>query len=365
MKESSPVPQNRHNHGGDLITFAHEYGHDLSAILDLSVNTWPFGVPDGLLDTVLSTIESIDRYPDIHTTRFRSTVAEHHDVSLDSIVPCSGSIQLIYTLCSSPQYTSVITHEPTFNECRRAANVFGKFHAVNYCLEATRYQIDVEPLKVLLQDNQLVFICNPNNPTGTVASREIIHEILNMIRSTESILIVDEAFIEFSPDISVARLVSDNRNLVVLRSLTKFFGLAGLRVGYALGHPETVRKIAQFIPPWSVNSVAQAAGEWVLHNTDLYKRRRDAWRKETQRLMHALGRIGHYYVFPSRTSYFLFRVPDENHAADLYSGLCRKGIMIRRCNDFFGLDATYFRVGTRTVEENQRFLNEIEQICLG
>ncbi len=354
---------NHYKHGGDRLAFSRQYGHDVNAILDLSVNTWPFEIPDELRIRLVAELDDISSYPDIHAERFQNAAATHHGIPSECVIPSNGSIQLIYALCSSPHYQSVITFEPTFNEYRRAAEFYQKSHTSIHCFHSNKYEIDLTSLEKLIQKNQILFICHPNNPTGAAIPNEILQKLIELVNQNDSLLIVDEAFIDFVPDRTVVQWVSDQKNLVVLRSLTKYFGLAGLRVGYAIAHPETARRMARFIPPWSVSSFAQSAGEWVVTNIEYYNQRKIAWLKETQRIMETLRQFSAIDVTPSSTSYFLFRIADVRIAKAFYVSSGQQGIMIRCCDDFSGLDQTYFRVGARTPAENQRFIEAVIQLC--
>ncbi len=355
---------NQYKHGGDISSFANQFGHDQDTILDLSVNTWPYDVPRGLRKHLIKELGNISYYPDIHSERFRDAVAAHYAVSRDCVVPAGGSIQLVYALCSSPYYDSVVTFEPTFNEYRRASAVYSKKHASLFCLEAKNYGINVNSLIKLSQNNQLIFVCNPNNPTGTLIPNDTLHGILKQSERNDSLLVIDEAFIDFVPDRSVAKWIENYRNLIVLRSLTKYFGLAGLRVGYALTHPDTAERISRYLPPWSLNTLALCAGEWVLNNADHFNRQKDHWLCETRRMMNTAQKHDDLETFPSSTSYFLFQVSSIKMANAFFAFLGQQGIMIRQCDDFIGLDRTYFRVGSRTSEENERFLNSLDAFFL-
>ncbi len=350
-----------YKHGGDRYSFARQYSFDSSEIIDFSVNTWPYEVPTGLHECLVNELRNISRYPDIHADRFCKAVSTFHDVPCECIVPAAGSVQLIYALCSSPGYSGAITFEPTFNEYRRAAEVFQKTHTSVFSLSPANYDIQFTSIETLLQPHQLIFLCHPNNPTGTPIVSNTIQEILKQAEQKKCLLVVDEAFIDFLPDCSVAYLIERHKDVIVLRSLTKYFGLAGLRVGYALAHPETAEWISRLLPPWSLNALALCAGEWALNHSDYFDCQKDSWLKETRRMMNALKKHKDIEVYPSATIFFLFRVSNRKKANKFFSYLGHKGMMIRHCNDYSGLDQTFFRIGSKTQNENEQFLNTVDE----
>ena len=349
-----------HTHGGDIQAFIRQYNVMPDAVLDLSVNTWPFGIPDDLLVLLTHCLHTICTYPDIHAESLQSAIAQHHNFSERHVIASNGSIQIIYALCSSPQYTHVLTVEPTFNEYRQAATVYNKLHQGILCKEMNFSGTLLHDIEKKIHDNQLIFICNPNNPTGILCNHFFIKNLLDMIQGRNSLLVVDEAFIDFAPQYSVAQWINEEQQLVVMRSLTKYFGLAGLRAGYAIAHPERISEIARFIPPWAVNTLAQTAGSWVLQHKGDFDFCRSTWLQETRCVMSALTRYPSIQVYPSATTYFTAKFLSEKIADEFDLFMGRAGILVRRCGDYTGLDQTFFRIGTRTAKENQRFLKASE-----
>ncbi len=208
----------------------------------------------------------------------------------------------------------------------------------------------------------MAFLCNPNNPTGRLVSKKEVLGIADAAERLSCYLVVDEAFIDFCPGASVAAEVARNPYLIVLRSLTKFYALSGIRIGYAVFHPSVAERIRACKEPWTVNSLAQAAGVAVLEDSAYQKASRETMEREKSFMEAGLKRIGIPFI-PSAANYYLLKV--EQGAGRMAAALEEKGILVRDCASFKGLDGTYIRVAVRSRQENERLLEEMAEICAG
>lgn len=325
-------------HGGPDYGELRELGLTPADVLDFSVNTNPAPVPDELLQVIASA--DVSTYPDGESRRLRETAAEVYGVTPEHVLAGNGSSELIWlaALAYLEPGDRVLVRQPTFGEYGAAAHVAGA--------AVTRYEgpIPEAPAK-------LVFACNPNNPTGDCLVPSALDEA---IRSRpDTLFVVDEAyadFVEGRPSLIGSGMAE---NLIVLRSLTKFSALAGLRAGLAFGQPAVIRALRAVKPPWNVNAVAQAAAEYALRHPELLP---DLCRLRSARdeLVDGLRRLG-LAPLPTHCNFFLVPVPE---AANARRRLLERGCLVRDCTSF-GLP-DHIRIAIRAPEHNRRLLAALE-----
>ena len=200
---------------------------------------------------------------------------------------------------------------------------------------------------------RVVFICNPNNPTGKYLSRLEVEQVLTSV-GDNSLLVIDEAYVNFIPGAWSSLDLTVRGNVIILRSMTKDYGLAGLRLGYAVAHRDITASLRRVLPPWNVNAIAQKAGVMVLENEGYLEQSKQKIREAKQFLIDGLSRLGLRPV-PSDANFFLVRV---GNAHTFRTALLKYGLLVRDCTSF-GLPE-YVRIGVRTVPECQRLITTIQ-----
>jgi histidinol-phosphate aminotransferase len=354
-----PRPELRHMpdaiHGALDFAELDHLGLAPEAVLDFSVNGNPYG-PSPRVREALAQVP-YDRYPDREALALRSVLSTHLDVPVDDILVGNGSTELIWlvALAFVRVGDAVLLVGPTFGEYTRAAVLMGARLRQYTARRAEGFCVVPEAVTQLLQQYQprLVFLCNPNNPTGTFIAPDSIAQWAATCPGT--LFIVDEAYLTFTAS-APSVLPIRYPNMLVLRSMTKAYALAGLRLGYAVGSPDILEALRRARPPWSVNALAQAAGIAAL--------------QDTAHLTHCLARIAqakHDFVaglwavgltpVPSTTHFFLVRV---GNGTTCRHALLRHGMLVRDCASF-GLPA-YIRVATRRPEENARLLTVLKEL---
>ncbi|HUG71012.1 MAG TPA: histidinol-phosphate transaminase [Pirellulaceae bacterium] len=332
-------------HGGVNHAEFIERGIDPDAVLDFSASTNPFGPSPQAIEAL--TKVPIDRYPDREATELRQALATQLDVSLDRVIAGNGSSELLYLIALAylrPDDVVVIVG-PTYSEYARAASLMGARLVRCDATAETHFEVPSKLVARSLRSLQprAIFLCHPNNPTGQSVPASILRRWIDEFPRT--LFIIDEAYIEFSP--AVESLADHPRdNLIVLRSLTKAYGLAGLRLGYAVAHPEVIRVLCRVRPPWSVNAVAQAAGIAALNDTAHLRQSVAALQVEKERLVKALHLLG-LSTCPSWPHFFLVRL---SNAADARQTLIESRILVRECTSF-GL-RHFLRISPRCSREN-------------
>jgi histidinol-phosphate aminotransferase len=341
----------RVEHGGPDFAELAALGIRPDAILDFSVNKNPLGVSPRAV-RALDLVEP-SSYPDARCLRLRGGLAAAHDVHPDEILVGNGSVELIWLL--GQVYLApgdgVVIVGPTFGEYEAATRRAGATITQIDATEANGFCPDVDQVAETVEriSPRLVFLCNPNNPTGQALD---VGEVYSLLKGLgRALLIVDEAYIELADGVeSVVGLDRRDPRLVVLRSLTKSHGLAGLRLGHMVAAPEIVEAVGQAQPPWSVNAFAQAAGIAALGDEEHVAEGRRLARRARALLVDGLEQLGLSCV-PSRAGYWLVKVGDGRRVRD---ELLRRGILVRDARSF-GLPA-YVRVAARPIEECERLL---------
>jgi histidinol-phosphate aminotransferase len=324
-------------------------------VLDFSVNTNAYG-PSPAVREVLASV-SLERYPDRESLDLRSALAEVLDVSPGRILAANGVSELIWLVALAflrPQ-DRVLVLGPTYEEYARAAALLGASVTTWRAEESNGFALEAEQVRRQLWRLQprLVFLCNPNNPTGRAVPPEVPADWAR--RHPRTLFVVDEAYLAFASGLESV-LARGGENLLVLRSMTKDYALAGLRLGFAVGREGLIDTLVRVRPPWSVNALAQAAGVAVLRDAQhlAFGLKQLAWAKPE--LVAGLTALG-LTVSPSDVHFFLVRVGD---GATLRRALLQRSILVRDCASF-GLPA-HVRIATRRPEENAHLLSALREV---
>lgn len=342
------------------------HGGDSPGLLDFSASINPLGPPQSVLRAIREGLADIAHYPDPHCRELTNRLAAHHGVDPSQIVVGNGSNELIYAIARAFRPMRVAIAEPTYTEYLRASLLVGA--DVEHWLADTENDFELRPFDVKGVD--LVWLCHPNNPTGRLW--QVSEAAEWMIRNPRTLFVVDEAFLplcikteENNDDwsrfgFSCCETIG---NVVTLHSLTKTYALPGLRLGYAMASPEVAQRIQNELPPWSVNILAQRAGEAVRADAE-FRGRTAVWLSspETRSFERNLAAVSpRLHVFPSNANFVLARL-ERMTAKELADCLAQRGIVIRDAANFVGLDERYFRVAIRTAPENQRLFDELRSI---
>ncbi|MBN1438827.1 MAG: threonine-phosphate decarboxylase [Anaerolineales bacterium] len=343
------APRGPEEHGGIDSAELEALGLRPESIIDFSSNVNPFGPFPGVREA-LETVR-LDRYPDRESHALRRALAARIGVPPDQILAGNGAAELIGLAASAflRPGDEVLILAPTFSEYERASRRMGARPRFWTASAEDGFRLDPSLLakKNAATEYRAVFLCNPNNPTGQLLAAEVIAAWAEA--HPETLYVVDESYLAFVPGIeSVLR--HPHRNVLALRSMTKDYALAGLRLGYAVGAEETVRAMAAVRPPWNVNAFAQAAGLAALEEEQFLRRTLERLQVEKNNLLAGLEGLG-FAPVPSRTHFFLLPVGDS---AAFRARLLPRGIAVRNCASF-GLPENA-RLATRTGEENARLL---------
>ena len=326
-------------------------------VLDFSVNTNPLG-PSPLVAPALATAE-VARYPDTEATALRQSLAGRLGVATENIIVGNGSVEIIWLVAWAylrPGDTVLIIG-PTFGEYERASRIAGA-RVIAYGARAERgFQPDVAEVIGLIQKERprLIFLCNPNNPTGVYLGREAVEHLAHA--SPDSLLIIDEAYVNFVEERWPSIPLIERGNVLVLRSMTKDYALTGLRLGYGLACSEIISALATVRPPWSVNALAQAAGLASLQDQAHLACSRQEVGRAKRYLMEEIAALG-FRVFPAAANFFLVEV---GNAPAFRSALLARGCSLRDGTSF-GLPE-FVRIGVQTLPECKRLIAAMKEIA--
>jgi threonine-phosphate decarboxylase len=351
-------------HGGNVYEIASRLGCSPDDVLDFSASINPLGPPPGLRELLDGHYHRLQHYPDIAAGALLDALAQFHDVPADRIVAGNGSTELIYWLPKALGINDALVALPTFGEYCRAFEIQGVRLKKLYTSPEAGFQPTVEGLEAAMgsSPSEAVMFTHPGSPSGMLLSPDVREWLAGAARKG-TLCILDEVFIDFCEEESLKGLLRSSPNLVIIRSATKFYGLPGLRLGYLLTSEEIAPRVKRILPPWSVNTLAQAAGVYCLGRDDYRGKTLELAQSERERLAAALGSVEGLSVFPGRANYLLVRIGGELPDADSLRrhALASDRILIRDCSSFEGLDGRYFRVAVRLPVENDRLFRAVEE----
>jgi threonine-phosphate decarboxylase len=342
-------------HGGDIEGYILEYG---SAPLDFSANCNPLGIPPGVVTAIAEAAASADRYPDPLCRRLTGALSEKLGIPPGWILCGNGAADLIFRLALAKKPKTALVTAPTFSEYELALKTAGcrvLHHSLN---SADGFAVTEALLGAIAPAVDMLFICNPNNPTGLTIAPALLAKILEACAESGTLLVVDECFNGFLDDPAAHTLkskLSGYGNLLILDAFTKLYGMAGVRLGYCMTKNtallDGMRNAGQ---PWAVSSLAQAAGLAALKETEYIEKARVLVRTERAYLQNALASAGMYAV-SGEANYIFFR----SEIPALVPKLRAKGILIRDCGNYRGLSEGWYRVAVRTHAENERLVDAL------
>ena len=338
------------------------FGIPNHSVLDFSSNVNPFPLPQSVAKALRSCTRKISAYPDRACLNLRKTLAENLHVGVEHLVAGNGVCDLIYRIVHALKPSSGLVLCPSFGEYEKALKEVGAKVKRVLLKEKNEFHFSVEELAGKAGGSDLVFLCNPNNPTGKILSRKEVLQLAKILEQKKTILVVDEAFIDLAEEESIADRASKSTNLIALRSMTKFFGLAGLRLGYAIGPKDLIERLELCGQPWPVNMPAQKAGEALLKDEGFRSKSKQRLLKELDFLYQNLSRINGLKPFASKTHYLLIKIENALSAAEVQKELLKRNLLVRDCSSFPGLNEKFFRVAVKTRMENRTLIQGLINI---
>jgi len=353
----SPIRVPQFRHGGNIYAFAREHELRPEDVLDFSASINPLGWPRGVAAAYRRTLSLAVHYPEPYAETLTAALARYHNLAPETLIVGNGSTQLIYLLARVLKPRRVLIVAPSFSEHETAFRLVGT-QVSRFVSCPPMFTLSVEQLRRRLAEGyDTLVLTNPNSPTGALVPGEIMLDIVHWCRRSRVRLLVDETFVDWVEGESLKGLVPGQPHLFILRSLTKFFALPGLRVGYAITHQRNVKQLVKQIEPWSVNTVAQTVAAACLNDRRFVRRSRTFMVRERLWIERQLAAIAGIEVFPSQVNFLLLRIKKHGcPAADVARQLAKYDILIRDCSNFAGLGKQFLRIAIRRRAENKRLL---------
>ncbi len=373
-----------HIHGGNVEEITRRYGLREEEIIDFSANINPLGPSSRVIKALKENLSKIACYPDPETIKLREELSKYLKVNAENIVAGNGAVELIYLISRTLRPKKALIVVPTFSEYEFALKNVGCKIEFFPLKSRDDFKLDVGKLLEKLKKTDLLFLCNPNNPTGQLISKADMLKIIDIARRKGVFVVVDEVFMDFVEDEKKETLIQEatkRNNLFVIRSLTKFFALPGIRIGYGIGNKKLLETLKIHQEYWSVNILAQVAGIAALKGKEYIKKTKRLIPKERKFLYRRLSKIKGLKPYPSAANFILCRLPSKIrkpfanaqepcfihsvHKMDsknLQKKLIQKNILIRDCSSFRSLNDRYIRVAVRTHQENLRLINSFSAL---
>ena len=358
-------------HGGNIWSVGDRYGLQPSEIIDFSASINPL-FPEKIKDIVVRSIESLCHYPDPDYRKLRGAISEFINISPENITVGNGSTEFIYFIPRVIKPENVLIPIPSFSEYENAVRQINSNPLFLNLKEKDSFELPLNEVIDGLKDVRMLFLCTPHNPTGVLYKKEDIFRIIEECERRGIWVLIDEVFIEFVPDFKKISFVSEavkRKNLIILRSLTKFFVIPGLRLGYAVGNADIIKKIKDCQEPWRVNTIADAVGCEILRETDYIDESLSLVKKERDFLFSELGSVNGLKLFPSTVNFIMASLKQSTVNSrqsitlrDLYSKLASNGILIRDLSTMRGLDNRFLRFAVRNHSDNEKLITAIRRI---
>ncbi|MEW6408865.1 MAG: threonine-phosphate decarboxylase CobD [Nitrospirota bacterium] len=355
-------------HGGNIYSASRKYRIKEERIIDFSASINPLGVSRKAKATIRKAIKRLPNYPDPDVEALRRLISIRYNISPESILCGNGSTELIYLIPMAFKPHGVLIPQPTFSEYERACQISSELRVMSYELkEEDGFKINPDEFISLITHHSslsfnMAFLCNPNNPTGHLLKKDEVMRLCSAAFERNIMVVVDEAFIDFTPEESIIREASESRHVICLRSFTKFYALAGLRIGYAVTHADTAKHLKAFKEPWTVNTLAQKASIVSMKDKTYIKNTFEVIASEKEFLLKAIKKIDGLSPLPSSANFLLIRIEDERfNSTNLSEILARRGMLVRDCASF-GIGNRYIRIAVKSHAHNAKLVKTLKGI---
>lgn len=351
-----------YSHGADIYTASKENNIDENEIIDFSSNINPFGLPNGVKQAIIDSLNYAHRYPDVNCRELTKAIALHENIACDNIYCSNGAIESIFRLVNflKPQHALVIA--PTFSEYEQALKTVNCKIEYYYLKEEDNFIIHDDIINYIKYKTDIVFICNPNNPTGQITNNKTMKKILEHCKITNTIVMIDECFMDFVKNSNLYTFKNkfcDYDNLIILKAFTKLYAMAGIRLGYCISsNKELIEGIKITGAVWNVSTIAQTAGVFALKEKEYVHNSLKYIDEQKVYLVKELQYLG-FKVFEPYANY-IFLKSDFN--IDLKAQLIKYNILIRSCNNYIGLNDNFYRIAVKKKHENEKLIKSIKEI---
>lgn len=351
------------SHGGNIRAAAMRYGIAEKDFVDFSASVNPLGPSPAAQRAARKACDLIGQYPDPDMAVLRTAIARYYGIKQEQVVCGNGSNELIHLIPRIYRPKKVLIPEPTFTEYARSVQEAGGEVVPFPLREQNGFRIDPLDMSFALKGMDMAFLCNPNNPTGALIYKAEMLEIVKAACENGVRLVVDEAFMDFVASESLVKEAVQSSHLIVLREFSKFFGMPGLRVGYAVADSATALTLRHNQEPWTISAPSECAAIAALTDWGYTAKTRRLVVRERDRLLNSLRLIHGVEAFPSPANFIFLKITGiDSHL--LVDKLGRRGLLVRDCSTFPGLDNRYVRISVRTWWQNRRLVKALREILI-
>lgn len=345
------------NHGGDIYSYMEKYNREP---IDFSSNINPLGMPEIVKRELMKSINILEKYPDIRNRGLKNAVSEKENIPPDYIFCSNGGSEAVFLTAGALKPKKALIPIPTFGEYEAALYPYGTEIVYYYTKEENGFEIREDILGYIKPEIDIIYLCSPNNPVGNITDIALIEKIISKAVNCSCTVFVDESFMDFAEKGKSSKtMLRENKNLIILKSYTKIYALAGIRAGFLFSSDiEFLNKIERLAPPWNVSAAAAISIESAVKDKSFIKKSIRFIKNERKILMNALQKC-EMKVFESDTNYIFFK---NTIIQNLGEELEKKGILIRSCSDYTGLNENFFRIAIRTEYENRLFIKAVQDL---
>ncbi len=328
-------------HGGNV-----EKGNE-GEVIDFSVNLNPYGPPDFVYDAIKEAMEEINLYPDTECSELREKISQKFGCEADEVLVGAGVSELIQLVALSFVKNMVLMPKHTYGEYEVAARMMG---AKDKRIEMPSLRINPELIVEEMKPDDVIFLCNPNNPTGQYLGKNEVEQIIDEAERVDALVVLDEAYVDFVSDAFPSHNFS-TQNMIIFRSITKSFAIPGVRIGYAISSSENIKEMRKIKVPWSVSVFAQKIGAAVIgvEGADFLAKTREKIERSKEKIEKAFG------IHSDANFYIL----DVGNAGEVKKKLLKQGVHVRDCTSF-GLPS-HIRFSVRKDEENELLMDLLKE----
>ncbi len=347
-------------HGGNI----YEYDND---IIDFSSNINPLGVSEKLKNAIMERIDEVSRYPDINYRKLKNNIAKYINTDENMITVGNGAVDIIYRTIENLPMDNVVIMAPAFSEYRKSAQLSGKrfFEIPSFNFEKNIFDMSFFDSKI--HSNSIIIICNPNNPTGVAIDKQSLTEFLKHIKDKGCFMIIDEAFMEFTFNeykFSMIDMCKEFENLIIIRAVTKFFGLPGIRLGYGISSNKILNEYMENASkPWDINTFAVIASDVIFDDYEYIEKSKVWIKEETDFMYENISKIEGFFPYKTNCNFMLIKLNENSE--NIEKALLKYNILIRRPEGFTGLSKNFIRVAIKDRESNVKLINALRSEFCG
>lgn len=357
--------QQKFEHGGNLYK-AMRGAMTCSQIIDYSANINPLGLSEKVREAISTNIDKIIHYPDTEAYDLKLALSNYYGLSVNSIVAGNGAVELMYVLCHVMRPKKVVIPAPAFSEYERASLAVGAEITYFMLNETEGFKLDLNKLAAHIKGADIVFIGNPNNPTGTIIENTELKDFIKYAKNLGVLVVVDESFLDFLADhrrYTCRAFISEFDNLVIMHSLTKFFAIPGLRLGFAAANEKLAALLHTAKDPWNVNTLAQFAGTAALGDSEYIEKSIKLMADTKIEFYDMIEKVDGLTPLVPSVNFMLINTQKTGITGpELRKRMYCQGILIRDCSGYPGLSPYYIRVAIKKPETNAVVARILEKV---